>query len=211
MAGLEHATNLFIASFGLAALFILISIEEAGVWLPLPGDLLIVYFGYRAAQTSAPVLSAIPVMLTIIAACLCGSTLLYLLVRRFRWLLRRYGHLFQLNENRLRWMEEWLQRHGIAVIIPARLVPGLRVATTVVSSSLGVPLPVFLPAVAVAALLWGALFLVVGAAGKGLLEFGQDVLQAEISEWLLPVAVVATLLGLLLHLWHPWRRAGTHD
>mgnify|MGYP001223019735 CR=1 FL=1 len=41
MAALTNAVRLFVNHYGLVALFLLLVIEEAGVWLPLPGDVLI--------------------------------------------------------------------------------------------------------------------------------------------------------------------------
>lgn len=206
MAGLTHAVRLFVAHYGLIALFVLLTIEEAGVWLPLPGDLLIVYFGYRVAHSHAPVLGAIPVLLTVTAAVLCGSTLLYLLVRRFRWILHRVGPIIHLDEKRLGWMEGWIQRRGSMVIIPGRLVPGLRIPTTVVAGAFGIPLPVFLPAVAIAAVIWGILYFVIGAAGGIIIDAVRDPLQSESAEWVLPVIAGLALLAVLLR----WQRSRTH-
>jgi membrane protein DedA with SNARE-associated domain len=63
------------------------SCEEVGIWLPLPGDLLIVYFGYKVAGSPHALLSAIPMPLTVVVAACSGSAALYLIVRRFRWLI----------------------------------------------------------------------------------------------------------------------------
>lgn len=203
MSELQHFVKLFVAHYGLLALFILLLIEEAGMWLPLPGDILIIYFGYRATHSPGPVLGTIWVLLTVTAAVVCGSTLLYLLARRFRWLIQRFARLIHINEQRLAWMERWLNRHGPLVIIPGRLVPGLRVPTTVVCGFFRVPLPLFLPAVAVAALIWAAVYFVLGAVGPGIAAHAWDSLEPELSEWFLPGTVMA-LLAAAAFLWR-WR------
>ena len=167
---MAHALRLFVAQYGLLALFVLLVIEEAGVLLPLPGDLFIVYFGYRASRSSTPWLAALPALLVVVAAACCGSLLLYTLTRRFRDRVRRLGRFIHLDERRLNWMERWLRSHGAWVIIPGRLIPGLRVPTTAVSGLFAIPVERFVPAVAVAALIWGALYLAIGAVGRTLLS-----------------------------------------
>jgi membrane protein DedA with SNARE-associated domain len=171
----------------------------------VPGDLLIVYFGYRVVHTPRPLLGGAEVLATVVAAVLCGSMFLYVIAHRYRWLLRRFGRFLFLNERRLEWTEGWVRRHGALVIIPGRLIPGLRVPTTIVCGSFGVPLRIFFPTMAASALIWATLYFVVGAAGSAILESIQDVRQAETSEWLLPAILVAAVLLTLLYHWRPWR------
>jgi membrane protein DedA with SNARE-associated domain len=202
VAHLAQATRLFVAHYGLIALFLLLAIEEAGVWLPLPGDLLILYFGYRAAHAPSLLLAAVPVLLTVTAAVLCGSTALYLIARRFRWLMRRFGRLIHLNESRLLWMERWLGRRGTWVIIPGRLVPGLRIPTTMVCGIFAVPVLRFLPAVAVAAFIWGAVYFLAGAAGQVLLQAALALLPDDPSQFVLGGFLLLIFAALMIG----WRR-----
>lgn len=198
LADLQQAIRLFVAHHGLAALFLLLMIEEAGVWLPLPGDLLIVYFGYRAAHSPAPLLAALWVLLTVTAAVLCGATILYTLTRHFRSALRRLGRFIHLDEARLQRMERWLTRRGPLVIVPVRLIPGLRVPVVAVCGIFGVPLRFFLPAIALSALLWGAIYFVLGAAGPGVAEMAWDLLGRELYEWVIPALTVIVASAVLL-------------
>jgi membrane protein DedA with SNARE-associated domain len=204
--GLAHAVNGLVDHYGLAALFFLLLIEEVGVWLPLPGDLLIFYFGYKVARSPHPLLGAIPVLLTVAVAAVSGSTALYLIIRRFRWLLHRFGPVIHLNESRLKRLEGWLQRFGFVAIIVGRLLPGLRIATTVVASTFGIPLYVFVPAVAISSLIWTSIYLVAGAAAGSLLELLPRALRVVVADWLYPVIAAVILLETLLHVLHPRRR-----
>jgi membrane-associated protein len=206
MADPGQLLNTFIAHYGILALFLLLALEEVGVWLPLPGDLLIVYFGYRIARTPQPLLGAVPVILTVVAAALCGSTILYLVVRRNRRLLRRLAPLIHLDETWLQRMEPWLQRRGAAVIILVRLVPGLRIPTTIVAATFGVRLETFVPSIATSAALWGVVYFLVGAAGQTAIEAARHALHREVSGFLLPALVAASALAALLRFWHPWHR-----
>jgi membrane protein DedA with SNARE-associated domain len=204
--GLAHAVDGLLDHYGLAALLLLLLIEEVGIWLPLPGDLLIVYFGYKVARSPHPLLSAIPVLLTVVVAAVGGSTALYLIVRRFRWLIHRFGRVIQLNESRMRRLEGWLQRFGFVAIIVGRLLPGLRIATTIVASTFGVPLYVFVPAVAISSLIWTSIYLVAGAAAGSLLELLPRALRVVVADWLLPVVAAVIVLETVLHIVHPRMR-----
>jgi len=195
MGGAAQALRIFVAQYGLVALFILLTLEEAGIWLPLPGDLFILYFGSRVAHANNPLRAALPVLIVITVAVLCGSLLLYLLTRRLRGAVRRLGRLIHLNERRLAQMEGWLGRHGPLMVIPGRLIPGLRIPTTVVAGLFDVPLSRFVPAVAVAAVLWGTFYLVLGAAGHTLLTAIAPLRPDEPLDWLFSIGVVLALAG----------------
>jgi membrane protein DedA with SNARE-associated domain len=134
----------------------------------------------------------------ITAGVLVGSLLLYLLVRRFRWVVRRFGRFIQLDEARLKGLEGWFARFGVAIIIPGRLIPGLRIPTTVVSSTFGVPLPFFSLAVAVAAIIWGAFFLALGLAGLGVVRVGKALIPDAPLEWVAWILAIAALVALTL-------------
>lgn len=201
MPNFIHLTRLFIDHYGLLALFVLLTLEEAGVWLPLPGDLVIMYFGFQAAKAPHPLLAALPALLAITAAVLCGSITLYAVVRRFRWILQRYGRFLRLDERRLAWMEQWLVRRGRWVIIPGRLIPGLRIPTTVASGAFNLPLRAFVPSVAVAGAIWGIIYLFLGAAGKAILAALRDLRPDDFSDWgIVGLAMLALALSaLFLH------------
>src|SRR6266540_3608512 len=126
------------------ALFVWLLLEEAGLPMPLPGDLIVLAAGTRLAQGGTFWL--VPLALVSIATML-GSTILFWLARRGgRPLLVRYGRYFQLDADRLARSEVFLQRRGFLAVVIGRLTPGLRVVTTVAAGAFGVPYRQFLPA-----------------------------------------------------------------
>ncbi len=163
------------------------------------------YFGYRASQASTPLLAVLPALLTVTAAVVCGSLLLYALTRRFRERVRRLGRLIHLDEQRQNRMERWIGRHGAWVIIPGRLIPGLRIPTTVVTGFFNLPVRVFVPMVSVAAVVWGSLYLALGGVGQTILARAahlhpDEPLPDAPREWLvvlLAAVIVAAAIGLL--------------
>jgi membrane-associated protein len=198
VAGLANDVQRFLADYGLIALFVLILVEEAGVWLPLPGDLLIMYFGARVTSSRHPLLDLLLVIAVTCAAAVSGSFLLYLLTRRFHGLIHRLGPLIRLDEHRLAWMGAQLQKHGTAIIIPARLVPGLRVVTTAVCGAFRVPAVRFVPAVAIASAIWAIAFMALGAAGLSVAGLLRSLIPDAPLEWLFAGLIVLALAAVVL-------------
>ncbi len=182
----------------------LVLIEEAGVPLPISGDLLIMYSAARAGPNPYTWLA---LALAFEVAVLLGSSTLYVVSRRLgpRLLYSPVGAALRLTPERIERAQGWVKRWGIWAIVLGRLVPGFRVAVTVVAGSLELEYRVFVTGVTIAAAVWITLFmalgLLVGPAAERLLAAHQN--------WsLLLVAVVA--LGALLYVggrlaWH--RRA----
>ncbi len=141
-------------------LLFLLLIEEAGIPLPLPGDLLIAFQGYRSSIGEANVVEA---GITAILAVQLGSTILYLVSRRLgRTLLFRYGHFVRLNETRLLQAERWIQRRGAVAVFVGRWIPGLRTPTSMIAGTFAVPFSQFMLYTTLSAISWCSFWLMMG-------------------------------------------------
>jgi membrane protein DedA with SNARE-associated domain len=151
------------------ALFLVLLMEESGIPLPLPGDLVMVVAGVRVAQGRLNLLVALALMEV---ATLIGASLLYLLARRGgRPMLYRYSKFLHLELDKLAKAEEFLHRHGALAIVVGRVVPGLRIPTSLAAGVFGVPYRVYLPSVAVGATIYICFFFWLGYfAGPQVLE-----------------------------------------
>lgn len=139
----------------------LVAIEEAGVPLPISGDLIIAY----AASRAGPNPSAWLVLgVGFEVAVLVGSTFLFFISRRWgpRLLRGAPGEVLHLTPKRLERAEGWFKRWGVWAVIIGRQVPGFRVALTVVAASFGVKYPQFIISVAIAAAIWITMFTALG-------------------------------------------------
>jgi membrane protein DedA with SNARE-associated domain len=139
----------------------LVAIEEAGLPLPISGDLLIMYSASRAG----PSLSAWLVLgLGFEISVLIGSTFLFFVARRWgaRLLLGSPGRALGLSPERIERVEGWFKRWGIWAVIFGRHVPGFRVAVTVVAASFQLSYRVFIIGVAISAAVWVSLFMTLG-------------------------------------------------
>jgi membrane protein DedA with SNARE-associated domain len=98
-------------------------------------------------------------------------------------------------------MEAWIVRRGMLAIILGRLIPGLRVPTTVMCGLAGIPYRVYAPSAALAGLIWSALYFLLGALLQrrmGLLASYAVGLLDTIGDSSLATALVISLLVVLI-------------
>lgn len=193
------------------ALFFLLFLEEAGIPLPVPGDVLVAWAGSRHTHSLGYTLS---VLMACSVGVFLGSSLLYTVMRRRgRPLLERYGRYVHLSERRLNRMERWFRRHGVLAILCGRMIPGLRMPTTVMAGLSDVPYRVYAPVCAVTAVTWAALYYYLGEMLQRPVRFIAARLLGEpdtLSDWI----IVVTVLGLLASVatvWYLRRRARQHN
>ena len=139
----------------------LLAAEEAGVPMPLPGDLVAMYAG-RTAPRDFVVLAGV---LLLLESCLfVGSSVFFLAARRWarRLLEGRLGRLIHITPERLAGAEAWFERRGVWAIVLARWIPGGRVPTTLTAALLGVDYPTFARALLVSGVLWLAVCMALG-------------------------------------------------
>lgn len=144
----------------LIAIFLAVLIEELGIPMPIPTDLLIVFAGVTAAD-SPERLTLFFVLITL--ASTIGASGLYAIVRRGgRPLVDRFGRYVHLGPEQLARAEALLKRGGWAGIAFGRAVPGLRYVTVIACGLLNVPYPRFVTAHIAGSSLYIAVFLTLG-------------------------------------------------
>lgn len=138
----------FLPAIGLIGLLL---IKEAGVPIPVPGDLLVLGAGIAAAGAGVaavgePAVPAPLLLAAILAAGFVGGSLQFALVRGpFRDPLLRALTRFGLPRQRLDTLAAWLQRRGAVGVAVARCTPGVRVGATAASGLAALPFAAFLP------------------------------------------------------------------
>src|SRR5438477_9674367 len=185
------ATSSFLEQHGLLAAFVFLLIEEAGVPVPVPGDVLMLILGVHARQGFVPLWQAIAATWL---GTLIGSTFLYFAARMAgRGLVYRYGRFIRLTPERLDRAERWLKQHGTRAVFLGRLVPGLRIVTAVACGVFDVPFAVFFPAMSLGALLYILVYTLLGY------FFGRPVLRL-LEAVHIPFALLGSLVPLALFL-----------
>ena len=149
-----------VARHGYVIVLLIMIVEEAGVPSPIPGDALVLFAGYLVS-TSA--LSLAGSLVVVVGGALTGATILYSISRRGgRPLVERYGRLFRIDGRHLDQLRRLFERLGLAGPGVARLVPGLRIYTSVLAGLAEVPYPLFALNVLWAGIVWALAFLLLG-------------------------------------------------
>jgi membrane protein DedA with SNARE-associated domain len=157
--------SLLHAVHGWSALIVLCSlifVEEAGVPLPMaPGDLVLVAAGVLISTHGLdPVLFLPLAFLASLTGASAGYTWARAIGARALWALAerlRAGRHLEKASERLRDAGPW-------TILVARLIPGLRINTTLVAGALQVPRRTFLAGLIPSIIIWEAVFVGLGAA-----------------------------------------------
>jgi membrane protein DedA with SNARE-associated domain len=195
-----RATSSFLDRHGLLAAFVFLLIEEAGVPVPVPGDVLMLILGVHARQGMVPLWQAIGATWL---GTMIGSTFLYFAARiAGRDLVYRYGRFIRLTPERLDKAERWLKQHGSRAVFLGRLVPGLRIVTAVACGVFEIPFSVFFPAMSLGALLYILVYTLLG------FYLGQPVLDL-LEKVHIPFGLLGSLVPLtLILLWTYRARQG---
>jgi len=150
-----------IAQHQYLALFGVVATEEAGVPLPAPSDLVIMFYGDRARGDIG---SLALVVLTCAAASTFGTLVPYLVTRKYGdKAAHRIAGWIDVEPERVDEWEERIAKHGFIAIFLGRLIPGLRVAMSLIGGTAKVPLLEFSGGVFVAGLLYWTFWTALGA------------------------------------------------
>lgn len=199
MQDLAHALERFLTDYGYFAVFVLMLVEEAGIPLPLPNEVALMYVGYLSSQGHLdPNLAG----LAATAGAAGGSAILYTLaLRGGRRLIHRFGRFIHVTDARIDQAERWVQRYGMVSIPIARLTPGLRIATTIVAGVLRVPYRVVIVSVVGVSLVWSFFWIHLGRALGDRWEEAAQTFERAGRIGIVAVVVVVALVLLVRWLW----------
>ena len=131
-------TPLFFEQYSYVGLFLVLLAEEAGIPLPIPGDIFI------AGASALPKSNYFLIVAIVMSATLCGSTILFTLTKKFGHpLVLRYGKYIRLTPQKISKIEKWLDKYGGTAIVVGRLIPGLRIITPAVAGLFEIPYKTF--------------------------------------------------------------------
>ena len=119
-----------IAHYGYLAIFVIITLESAG--LPLPGETILLTSAIYAGSTGG--LNIVFVVAAAAAAAILGDNLGYWVGRRWGMpLLIRYGHLIALDHGRLKLGQYLFREHGGKIVFFGRFTAMLRAYAAVLA------------------------------------------------------------------------------
>ena len=186
--------QMLVLRYGYLALFVLLMLEEAGIPLPVPGDLLIAYAGFLAAQGHMELdrrFRRVPGSR--------GAGRLHPLFAQLRWgrpAINRYGRILRLTPEKIQRAESFFWRRGRLAVIVGQLTPGLRTVTSIVSGLFAAPAQIFVPSTLVASAFWVAVFLLLGSLGEAVYDEARGFIQPRWPVFL--ATVLVAVVGVLL-------------
>lgn len=188
-------------TYGVGLLFAIILLKEIGVPVPIPGDLLMLVAGARAALGFLPLWA---VLLAATVAGFLGALVQYGLARGpGRGFLYRFGRYVGLTPARLDRASQSIRGRGWLAVALARALPGLRVGAVAACGLAAIPMSTFLTGLFAGTVLFVGFHTLLGyAAGPGVASMLNGL---DIPVWAL--LLVVALAGLLGWLWLRARRA----
>lgn len=147
----------FFEHYSYFGLFLIIFIEEAGVPLPVPGDIFI------ATVAALPNANYLIITSSIVFATLIGSTILFAISRKFgHGLILKFGKYIRLTPEKVKKAEKWFEKYGGSAIVIGRLVPGLRIITPIIAGTFEVSYKTFWLYTTIAAFIWANIYYLIG-------------------------------------------------
>jgi membrane protein DedA with SNARE-associated domain len=177
-------------AYGVALLFVVILLKEIGVPVPVPGDLLMVVAGARAATGTLPLWG---VLLAALVAGVIGAYVQYLLARGpGRGLIYRFGKYVGLTPARLDKASESVKGRGWPSVALARALPGLRIGAVAACGLAAIPVGTFVAGLIAGTVLFVGFHTLLGfVAGPGVASAVQGI---NIPLW--PFVVALAIFGL---------------
>jgi membrane protein DedA with SNARE-associated domain len=209
---LGTAPDLFggwLKQFGSFAAGGLLTIEESGIPLPVPGDVFVMYTGHLLAHRYVLLVLA---WLGLTGCALIGASLLYLVSQRWgrRLVEGEFGRIVHLNPGRVAIAENWCRRWGFWALVVGRHLPGCRIPVTVASGIFRIRYRVFAVAVGISTATWAGFFLAIGVTVGDRL---QDLSSAHHNTYaLVVISIVSAMLAyVLVRLFMPDIRAALRN
>lgn len=158
--GIRFALSL-IAGHQFVALFGLVALEEAGVPLPAPSDIVIMIYGSNRRESLIGLAS---VVLICAAASTVGTLIPYAITMKWgQKAAHRVARWIDVEQEQVdKWTTRISERGFVAVFI-GRLIPGLRVAMSIVGGTARVPVHEFSAAVFLAGIVYWSFWTGIGA------------------------------------------------
>lgn len=183
--------NYFLENFNLLGLFLILLIEEAGVPLPVPGDIFIFIAGVQARVGKLDFFQIVGV---VTVATVIGASILYFLSKTLaRPVVIKLARFAKADEVKLKKVSNWFVARGGTAVVVSRLTPGLRTVTSIAAGILAFPYRIFAPYTTIAAVFWATLYFLLGFyLGPGAIS----VLQI-IGRYFVIFVIVVLFLGLL--------------
>lgn len=163
VADTANVARQLVNRYSVPVTFVNLYVEESGLPVPLPSDVLVANLGRQFAGRPGVLVA---LWAALVATVVTGSSNLYLVSRKWGPAIvrSRLGFVLHLTPERLERSERWFRRWGPLAILIGRHVIGLHVPLTAAAGTLRMPFATYLLSVAVTTAPWAAVLLWLGTA-----------------------------------------------
>lgn len=151
-----------ITELGYVGIFLVMLAES--LFPPIPSELIIPFAGFAAANGD---LNLFGVLATATVGAVVGMLPWYFAGRvfglsRVRWLADKFGRFMAMNSDEIDVAVRWFKRYGPIIVLFGRLVPLIRTLISIPAGLSRMPLPLFLFASTLGALIWNTFLTMAG-------------------------------------------------
>lgn len=151
-----------ITELGYVGIFLVMLAES--IFPPIPSELIIPFAGFAAANGD---LNLAGVLVTATLGAVVGMLPWYYAGRifgleRVRALADRFGRVMAMNSDEIDVAVKWFKRYGPIIVLFGRLVPLIRTLISIPAGLSRMPLPLFLVASTLGALIWNTFLTLAG-------------------------------------------------
>lgn len=155
----EEIVN-YVTSYGYCAIFVMVFLQETGIPVPFPNELLLMFSGYL---TYKGFLYLPLVILTAFSADFIGTNILYFLFYKSgSIIIAKKPKWFHLSDRIIENLKKKISYGGQVTIYIFRLTPFTRGYASVISGLLQVKPKVFLPIAIYSAITWASVYVLLG-------------------------------------------------
>ncbi len=191
---MEQTLLHWVSQYGYGMIFSLLVLGIVGI--PVPDETLLAFVGYLIFKGD---LRAVSGFLAVFLGTFCGITLSFIIGRTGGvFLLRKYGSLVHMTENRIALVERWYTRKGGWSLIIGYFIPGVRHLTAFVAGMYRLEYSVFARFAYPGALVWSVTFILLGYYGGKEWQQVQDRIHGKI---LISIGSILVLMFLYYYLW----------
>ncbi len=148
----------FVTQYGYAGIFAAFMLGLIG--LPVPDESLLTLAGFMVRHGY---LHLVPTIASAFGGTTSGITVSYWLGRTFGvMLIRRYGKVLRLSEERFQKVEQWFEHFGKWTLTFGYFVPGVRHLVAIVAGSSKLKAPIFGLYAYAGGLIWSSTFILLG-------------------------------------------------
>jgi len=186
-----------IFDWGYLGIFLLMAVESS--FIPFPSEIVLVPAGYLASEGR---MSISMIMLSGIGGSLLGAFINYYLALLLgRRILEKYGKYFFIQENALKNMDNFFQKHGAISTFTGRLIPGIRQLISIPAGLSKMNLGVFSFYTALGAGIWALILTLLGY----FIGENKELIDLYLKQIIYIILAILGIIGFIYYRYHKTR------